>query len=65
VTFSSGYGVIAPGSRTPVTPKTLFQPASISKAVAAAGALYLVEKGKLSLDEDVNQKLKTWKVPEK
>jgi CubicO group peptidase (beta-lactamase class C family) len=32
--------------------------------VAATGALYLVEHGKLSLDENVNEKLKTWKVPE-
>ena len=28
------------------------------------GALQLVEQGKLSLDEDVNDRLKTWKVPE-
>jgi CubicO group peptidase (beta-lactamase class C family) len=32
--------------------------------VAATGALFLVEQGKLSLDEDVNLKLKSWKVPE-
>src|SRR5262249_44908036 len=58
------YGVIAPGSTTPVTPTTLFQAGSISKPVAAAGALALVQQGKLSLDEDVNQKLTTWKVPD-
>lgn len=58
------YGVIAPGSSTPVTPHTLFQAGSISKPVAAAGALYLVEQGKLSLDEDVNKKLKSWQLPE-
>lgn len=58
------YGVIGPGSSTPVTPKTLFQAGSISKPVAATGALALVEQGKLSLDEDVNKKLTTWKVPE-
>ncbi len=58
------YGVIEAGSAAPVTPATLFQAGSISKPVAATGALYLVEQGKLSLDEDVNQKLKTWKVPE-
>ena len=58
------YGVIAPGDTTPVTPKTLFQAGSISKPVAAAGALSLVQEGKLSLDEDVNRKLTTWKVPE-
>jgi len=59
-----GYGVIAPGSRTPVTPKTLFQAGSISKPVAATGALWMVERGQLSLDEDVNKKLTTWKVPD-
>jgi len=58
------YGVIEPGSNTPVTTKTLFQAGSISKPVAATGAMYLVQQGKLSLDEDVNQRLKTWKVPE-
>jgi CubicO group peptidase (beta-lactamase class C family)/predicted transcriptional regulator YdeE len=58
------YGVLGPGSITPVTPKTLFQAGSISKPVAATGALALVEQGKLSLDEDVNKKLTTWKVPE-
>ncbi len=61
---AKGYGVIAPGSTVPVTTKTLFQAGSISKPVAATAALNLVEHGQLSLDEDVNQKLKTWKVPE-
>jgi len=56
--------VTEPGGTVPVTPKTLFQAGSISKPVAAAGMLALVQEGKLSLDEDVNQKLKTWKVPE-
>jgi CubicO group peptidase (beta-lactamase class C family)/predicted transcriptional regulator YdeE len=61
---AKAYGVIAPGSTTPVTTRTLFQAGSISKPVAATGALYLVEHGKLALDENVNDKLKTWKVPE-
>jgi len=64
ITDVKAYGVIAPGSSTPVTTKTLFQAGSISKPVAATGALALVEQGKLSLDEDVNKKLTSWKVPE-
>jgi hypothetical protein len=58
------YGVLAPGSTTPVTTRTLFQAGSISKPVAATGALYLVERKKLALDENVNDQLKTWKVPD-
>jgi CubicO group peptidase (beta-lactamase class C family) len=43
---------------------TLFQAGSISKPVSAMGALCLVEQGKLALDDEVNTKLVTWKVPE-
>ncbi len=64
VVFAKGYGFIAAGSNTPVTTKTLFQAGSISKPVAATAALSLVEQGKLALDENVNVKLKTWKVPD-
>ena len=62
--WAKGYGVIEAGGTTPVTADTLFQAASISKPVAALAALALVEQGKLSLDEDVNAKLKSWQVPE-
>src|SRR5664280_2135547 len=62
--WTKTYGVTEAGTSTPVTPQTLFQAGSISKPVAATGALYLVEHGKLSLDGNVNQYLKTWKVPD-
>ena len=61
---AKAYGVVSQGSTTAVTTRTLFQAGSISKPVAATGALCLVQQGKLSLDEDVNLKLKSWKVPE-
>jgi len=64
IVWTKPYGVTEPGGKVPVTPKTLFQAGSISKPVAAAGMLALVQEGRLSLDEDVNRKLKTWKVPE-
>jgi CubicO group peptidase (beta-lactamase class C family) len=64
VVWAKGFGVAVAGGTEPVTTTTLFQAGSISKPVATAGALWLVEHGKLSLDEDVNKKLKTWKVPE-
>ena len=64
IEWAKGYGVTEAGTATSVTPHTLFQAASISKPVAALAALRLVEQGKLALDEDVNAKLVSWKVPE-
>lgn len=61
---AQGYGVIEVGNPAPVTADTLFQAGSVSKSVAALGALYLVDKGRLTLDADVNSALKTWHVPE-
>ncbi len=61
---AQGYGFTEKDGQTPVTPDTLFQAGSISKSVAAFGALHLVQEGKLSLDADVNTELQSWKVPE-
>lgn len=51
-------------SHHPVEPITLFQAASISKTLAATAVMRLVEQGRLNLDTNVNQYLKTWKLPE-
>ena len=64
IAWARGYGVREAGTENPVTTDTLFQAASISKLVAAAVALRLVEQGALDLDEDINRKLRSWKLPE-
>ncbi len=64
IIWTRAYGLADVAAKTPVTPDTLFQAASISKPVSALAALRLVQDGKLTLDEDVNSKLRTWKVPE-
>jgi CubicO group peptidase (beta-lactamase class C family) len=46
-----------------VTPDMLFQAASLSKFVAAVGAMCLVDQKRFSLDTDVNAALTSWKVP--
>jgi CubicO group peptidase (beta-lactamase class C family) len=64
IEWAKGYGVLDGAGNNPVTTETLFQAGSISKAVTAVAALRLVQQGKLNLDEDVNRKLVSWKVPE-
>lgn len=61
---AAGYGFREKGSAEPVMTDTLFQAGSISKSVAAVGALKLMEQGKIGLDDNVNRKLRSWKVPE-
>jgi CubicO group peptidase (beta-lactamase class C family) len=62
IEWARGYGVARAGG-APVTPGTLFQAGSISKPLTAMAALKLVESGKLSLDQDVNTWLRSWKLP--
>lgn len=64
IEWAKGYGLADVASSRPVTADTLFLAGSISKPVAAVGAMALVEQGKVKLDEDVNKYLKSWKVPE-
>ena len=64
IEWTKGYGLKEAGGDDPVDPETLFQAASISKPVAALAALHFVEKGLVGLDEDVNRRLLSWKVPD-
>ncbi|MDB4892374.1 MAG: beta-lactamase [Gemmatimonadetes bacterium] len=63
IVSSRAYGVTDRGGNKQVTLNTVFQAGSISKSVAALGALHLVEEGKLALDTDVNATLTSWKLP--
>lgn len=58
-----GFGVATDHGKA-IRPDTLFQAASISKPVAAIGAMRLVEQGRLSLDADVRTRLKSWALPD-
>jgi len=62
--WAKAYGNLKAGSDTPVTTGSYFQAASTSKLVTATIVLHYVEKGILSLDEDVNNYLKSWHLPE-
>jgi len=58
-----GYGWADSSENRPVTEKTLFQAASISKSLNAVGVMKLVQDGKIDLDTDINQYLTSWKFP--
>jgi CubicO group peptidase (beta-lactamase class C family) len=62
--WAKGYGVRNAKTGDPVDDTTLFQVASVTKTIAAAVALKLVQSGILDLDRNVNDYLRSWKVPE-
>jgi CubicO group peptidase (beta-lactamase class C family) len=63
IQWARAYGRADAVTGAAVNAETLFQAASISKPVAAMAVLKAVQDGRLSLDEDVNRYLTTWKVP--
>src|SRR6185436_3270794 len=63
VVHEGGIGLAAADRDDPVTAATLFQACSISKPVAAFAMLRLVDRGVLDLDEDVNARLTSWRIP--
>ncbi len=64
VDWARAYGVKDLETKEPVTTETLFQAGSISKSVNAMVVMKKVEEGKISLDENINDKLTTWKLPD-
>ena len=64
VVYARGFGVAEFGGTVSVDTTTLFQAGSISKPVFASAALKLVEQGRLSLDDDINATLRSWRLPE-
>jgi CubicO group peptidase (beta-lactamase class C family) len=63
VVWSAGYGMADRALHIPVTADTVFQVASISKAVTSWGVMRLVETGVLDLDAPVEQYLSRWHLP--
>ncbi|PKA81981.1 CubicO group peptidase (beta-lactamase class C family) [Ulvibacter sp. MAR_2010_11] len=64
IAWTKHYGYANLEDSLPITSETVFTGASLSKPITAIAALNLVEKGHLNLDENVNLKLKEWKIPE-
>ena len=58
------YGLADRDSGEAVDEDTLFQAGSVSKPVAAFGAMRMVEDGRLELAIPVNAQLKSWRIPD-
>lgn len=64
IEWAKGYGSYSFQSSRRIDPYTLFQAASISKPVAAAGILRLAQTNQIDIDQPVNNYLsKDWKIP--
>jgi len=61
--WARGFGVKEKNSNDSVDINTLFEAGSVSKPVFALGVMKLKQDGNIDLDKDVNQYLKSWKVP--
>jgi CubicO group peptidase (beta-lactamase class C family) len=62
--FAKGYGFADRAKRIPVVADTtLFRPGSVSKLFTWTAVMQLYERGQLDLDADVNNYLKTFKIP--
>src|SRR5688572_407791 len=63
IEWARGFGVKEWGKSALVTDRTLFQAGSISKPIFALAVMRQAQDGRLDLDRDVNDYLKSWKVP--
>ncbi|MED1783215.1 serine hydrolase [Brevibacillus fortis] len=63
IIFRKGYGFADIEQQIPVDPeRTVFRIGSVTKSLTATAAMQLVEKGKLSLHEDLNTVIKDYKI---
>jgi CubicO group peptidase (beta-lactamase class C family) len=62
--WARAYGVLKTGQEKPVDADSRFEAASTTKLMTAAVVLHYAGLGILNLDEDINVRLKSWKLPE-
>lgn len=58
------FGVLETGTNKKINEHSIFNACSISKFLTSILVMKLVEQGIVELDEDVNKKLVSWKVPD-
>jgi CubicO group peptidase (beta-lactamase class C family) len=63
ITVAEQYGFLEAGTTKIVNANSIFSACSISKFLTGMLVMLLTEQGLFDLDEDINKKLKSWKVP--
>lgn len=64
ISRTENHGLLEAETDRKVNEDSIFSACSISKFLTGIAAIKLVDEGLLDLDEDVNKKLVSWKVPE-
>ncbi|RKL66549.1 penicillin-binding protein [Salipaludibacillus neizhouensis] len=64
ISGTENYGLLEVKSDREINENSIFGACSISKLLTGVAAIKLIEKGILGLDENVNERLITWKIPE-
>jgi len=64
ISGTENYGLLEVESDREVNENSIFSACSISKFLTGMIAIKLIEEGLLDLDEDINKRLVSWKVPE-
>lgn len=64
ISIEKYYGTTKAGTDQIVTNNTLFEAASVTKMVTAILVMHFVEIGQIKLNDDVNNYLKNWKLPQ-
>ncbi|MGG4264721.1 serine hydrolase domain-containing protein [Peribacillus simplex] len=64
ISGTENYGILEVESNRKTNEESIFSACSISKLLTGVLAMKLVEEGLLDLDDDVNESLVSWKVPE-
>ncbi|MEK3886601.1 serine hydrolase domain-containing protein [Bacillus sp. FSL K6-3431] len=64
ISFTENYGFLEAGSNKNVNKDSIFSACSISKFLTGMLVIKLTEQGLLDLDEDVNNRLVSWKAPD-
>lgn len=60
--YAKGFGVTKLGTNSPITPKSLFHMASVTKTFVATAIMQLVEQGKIDLDAPLTKYLPYFKM---